>query len=252
MRFASLGSGSSGNATLIEADGTRLLIDCGFSIKETVKRLQRFELTPDDLDALLVTHEHGDHLSGVAPLARRYKFPVWMTHGTHRKARDVKIPNLKLFHAHQSFQIGSLTVRPFPVPHDAAEPCQFVFEQNKQKFGLLTDLGSITPFVVDSLAGCDALLLECNHDRDMLLTGPYPDYLQARVGGNYGHLENSQAADLLQRMDRSRLKKLALGHLSEKNNRPELALAAIQNVIGQPEWLTVLDQQQGGEWQELT
>jgi len=252
MRFASLGSGSSGNATLIEAEGTRLLIDCGFSIKETVKRLQRFDLSPDDIDALLVTHEHGDHLRGVAPLARRYKFPVWMTHGTYRAGRDVKIPNLKLFHAHQDFQIGALSIQPFPVPHDAAEPCQFVFEHKKQRLGVLTDLGSITPFVVENLSGCDALLLECNHDRDMLRNGPYPNYLQARVGGDYGHLENSQAADLLQRMDRSRLKKLALGHLSEKNNRPELALAAIQAVVGQPKWLSVLDQAQGIDWQEVT
>lgn len=223
MRFASLGSGSRGNATLVEAGGVRVLVDCGFPLRELEVRLGRLGVAPETLDAVLVTHEHGDHLRGVGPLARRYRLPVWATAGTLRRGRCGALPSVELCDAHgPGFRVGGLEVRPYPVPHDACEPCQFVFRGDGLQLGLLTDTGSITQHILDCLAGCDGLLLEANHDLEMLRTGPYPPRLQARVGGAYGHLSNDQAAQLLQQLEHRRLRKLLVGHLSEKNNHPEL------------------------------
>jgi len=231
MRFASLGSGSRGNAILIEAEGTRLLVDCGFSAKETEKRLDELDVAADTLDGILVTHEHGDHIRGVGAMARRYKLPVWMTGGTLYSHRCGDLPDVRCFNSHQmEFRVGDIQIAPFPVPHDARETVQFTFTSNGSKFGLLTDSGSVTPHVIDQLQNCDALVLECNHDTKMLAYGPYPPPLQARVGGKLGHLSNRQAADLLRRIDHGRLRHLVAAHLSEKNNTPELAKEALLEV----------------------
>jgi len=231
FRFASLGSGSRGNATLIEAGDTRLLVDCGFAAREFVARCGRLDFDPTRLSAILVTHEHGDHMRGVGAVARRFGIPVWMTHGTWRGADFGTIASLNLFAGHGGgFRVGDIDVLPVPVPHDAREPTQFVFGHRDRRFGLLTDLGSITPRVVEAYDGVDALVLECNHDPQMLACGPYPPSLQARVGGHYGHLANAQAAAFLQRIDHGRLCHLLAAHVSEKNNSPLLAREAVATV----------------------
>lgn len=221
MRFASLGSGSRGNATLVEQGATCVMVDCGFSCAEVEKRLARLGRAPADISAILVTHEHSDHIGGVGRLARKYDIPVWSTPGTLAAARDADIASPNLFNCHRPFAVGELEVLPFPVPHDAREPCQFVFDDGAARLGVLTDIGSLTPHVLRSLDGVDALILEFNHDTAMLADGPYPPRLKQRVGGDFGHLNNAQAADLLERLDRSRLRRLVAAHLSEKNNHPD-------------------------------
>lgn len=228
MRFVSLGSGSRGNSTLIEAGDTRLLLDCGFAARELELRLERLGVAADSLDAVLVTHEHQDHIRGVGALARRHRLPVWLSHGTRRAGRLGEVANIRLLPVdHSPFTIGHIEVAPFPVPHDAREPVQFVFRSGRSSLGILTDVGVVTPHIVQMLHPCSALVLECNHDPGLLASGPYPPSLQRRVGGRLGHLSNLQAGDLLQRLDHARLEHLVAGHLSERNNRPELAREAL-------------------------
>lgn len=257
IRFASLGSGSKGNGTLITCGDTCLLVDCGFTIKETVKRLAQLGVTePGSLAGILVTHEHGDHLSGVAPLARRFNLPVWMSYGTRRVARDVKnLTQLQLFHAGERLRIGDAEVTPFTVPHDAAEPCQFTFQSpGAKRLVLLTDLGKNTPYVQRNLQGCDGILLECNYDTEMMRDGPYPPALQARITGDYGHLGNQQAAEILASMTYDRLQHIVLSHLSEQNNTPEKAQSAILEAVPERvhERVSVSSQQKGtAVWHEI-
>ncbi len=253
MRFTSLGSGSRGNATLVEGGGTRIMIDCGFSAKEAEKRLVEVGLKPEELDGILVTHEHQDHIQGVGPLARRYGLPVWITHGTHLKGRLGEVADLRLIHSHQKdFSVGNLQVQPYPVPHDAWEPVQYAFSVEGLKFGVLTDVGEITPHICHVLADCDALMLEFNHDVEMLANGPYPLSLQRRVGGRLGHLNNQQATDLLARLQHGRLKHLVAAHLSEKNNAPSRVRETILSIIPEmEERLTITQQDSSCGWFEI-
>lgn len=254
LRFASLGSGSRGNATLIECGRTCVVLDCGFPLRETLARLARLGREPASISAILVTHEHGDHLGGVGPLARRLGVPVWMTPGTWRAAQATvgRLPALQLFNCHQAFAVGDLEVQPFPVPHDAHEPSQFVFSDGRRRLGVLTDVGESTPHLEQCLSGCDGLLLECNHDRALLRDGPYPDFLKARVGGRLGHLANDTAAAILSRLDSSHLQCLVAAHLSEKNNTPGLAQAALAGALGcDTEFVQIADQDEGLGWQVL-
>ncbi|HIP52848.1 MAG TPA: MBL fold metallo-hydrolase [Chromatiales bacterium] len=253
MRFASLGSGSRGNALLVEAGDVRILVDCGFAAREIERRLAGIGVNPETLDALLVTHEHGDHSRGVGALARRYNLPVWMTAGTYAQHDWGDLSDLHFFTCHdRGFRVGPLRVEPYPVPHDAREPCQYIFRHGGLQLGCLTDAGAVTPYMINALAACDALLLECNHDTRMLREGPYPPYLQARVGGRLGHLNNDQAADLVGRLDHARLRHLVVGHLSEKNNHPDLARAALLEVAGALEpRLHVAPQDEATGWFEL-
>ncbi len=223
FRFASLGSGSRGNATLVQSDNTLLLIDCGFAARELEHRCAKLAIDLNQLDAILVTHEHGDHQRGVGPVARRYQVPVWMTAGTAQTDFG-KLPDRRLINPHlPAFNIGEITVAPVVVPHDARETVQFVFTCADRRFGLLTDLGHITPHIRTQYTRLDALLLEANHDPQQLANGPYPPSLQARVGGDYGHLSNPQAAEFLRDSDTATLQYLVIAHLSEKNNDPVLA-----------------------------
>ena len=254
MRFASLGSGSRGNATLIACGATYVLLDCGFTLKEVLPRLARFGVTPEMLSAIVVTHEHGDHVRGVAALARQYAIPVWMTPGTRRAlgASVAKLATLHLFNSHASFALGDIEVQPFPVPHDAYEPCQFVFSNGDRRIGVLTDVGSLTPHIEQVLTRCDALILECNHDRDMLRESHYPESLKQRIGGKLGHLNNDASAELLTRVDTSRLQHIVAAHLSEKNNTPYLARTALSNALACAEsWIQIADQDAGLAWRQL-
>jgi phosphoribosyl 1,2-cyclic phosphodiesterase len=250
VRFASLGSGSRGNATLVEAGSTRLLVDCGYSRRELERRLALAGVDPESIDAILITHEHADHVKGVGAVARRYGLPVWCTRGTWRGFDMGEVVRLHLFTPQvDGFRIGGLQVRPYPVPHDAREPVQYVFEADRRRLGILTDTGSLTPHILERLDGVDALLLECNHDPGMLASGPYPPSLQARVGGALGHLSNGQAAQLLSRLEHSRLSHLVAAHLSEKNNRPDLAREAISSVCASlDDRLSVLAQSEVSDW----
>jgi phosphoribosyl 1,2-cyclic phosphodiesterase len=253
LRFASLGSGSKGNATLISSDRTLILVDCGFSIVELTRRMSRLNCGPDDISVILVTHEHSDHIQGVAPLSRRFQIPVWMTHGTWKACKDTGFHSTRHISSHTQFYINNdLQVSPFPVPHDAREPCQFVFDSGDQRLGLLTDVGRVTPHLVKALGACNALMLECNYDPEMLQNGPYPVSLQRRVDGHYGHLANVQAQALLEKLDTSRLTRLIGMHVSEKNNSPELALAALLAGMGREACeISVADQQNGFDWVDL-
>jgi len=254
MRFASLGSGSEGNALLVEAAGTRLLMDCGFGLNDSIARLARLGIAPEQLDGILITHEHGDHSGGVARLARKFGLPVWLTHGTLRVLSDKLsgVERICEIDPHQSFAIGDIEITPYPVPHDAAEPVQFVFGDGVRRLGVLTDAGSSTPHIEAVLGGCDALVLECNHDSDMLMNGDYPWSLKQRVGGRFGHLNNRDAAAILSRLDRGRLQHLVAAHLSRSNNTAELAVAELAGVLGcEAGWIAVATQQDGFDWREI-
>jgi len=249
MQFASLGSGSRGNATLIEAGSTLVMVDCGFSCREVERRMARLDRSPEQLSAVLVTHEHGDHVRGVPVLARKYLLPVWLTRGTHLFMQDDSSLELHYIDGHHTHALGDIEVHPYTVPHDAREPCQFAFSDGTHRFGMLTDSGRITAHIRESLHACDALLLECNHDTDMLARGPYSASLKSRVGGPLGHLSNCQAADLLGEIDTSRLQHVVAAHLSEKNNSPELACAALAGALDcSPDWICVAGQDTGTGW----
>ncbi len=252
MRVASLGSGSRGNGTLIEHASTCVLLDCGFSVRETEKRLARLGKTAGELSAIVVTHEHGDHINGVGALARKFKLPVWATAGTLAADRIGAVTDVRTINSHQAFVLGDLQVQPFPVPHDAREPCQFVFGDGERRLGILTDVGSVTVHIIEQLSGCDALILECNHDKVLLDTGQYPPSLKRRVGGIQGHLSNAQAEDLLRRLETGRLTLLVAAHLSEKHNTPELARAAVATALDcETDWVAVADQDTGLDWREI-
>lgn len=254
LRACSLGSGSSGNALVVEArDGssvTRVLVDNGFNLKQLARRLGRAGLALHDVDAVLVTHEHSDHVGGVARYARQAGVPVYCSEGTARAAGllDHGVQWRELVSGVRQ-DIGAVVVDPYEVPHDAAEPLQFVFGDGRRRLGLLTDAGEPTARIVAALCRVDALVLECNHEEAMLRTGPYAAFLKARIAGARGHLSNAQAADLLRQVDCSRLQWVAAAHLSAQNNTKALASAAIAAVLGcAPGEVAVADQEEGLDW----
>jgi len=240
LRFRSLGSGSTGNGTLIEASSggrtSRLLVDCGFTLKHLDARLARAGLVASDLDAVFITHEHGDHIGCVHALSRRERLPVWMSEGTWLAtgARDFE-GRLQLARDGAEIALGELAVQPFTVPHDAREPLQLRCTDGARSLGILTDLGHATPHVLARLAGLDALLLECNHDSEMLAASAYPAFLKLRVGGNYGHLSNAAASDIARAVHHGGLRHVVAAHLSEQNNRPELVRRALAEALGAQE-----------------
>lgn len=252
MRFASLGSGSAGNGLVVEAGATRVLMDCGFGLADGVARLARLGLAPDDLAGIVVTHEHADHLGGVGRLARKYRLPVWLTAGTLAMAQDLDGVELRVIDSHTAFVIDALELVPYPVPHDAREPVQYVFGDGARRLGVLTDAGCSTPHIEATLAGVDALVLECNHDAAMLQNGPYPASLKRRVGGRFGHLENGQAAALAAKLCHDRLQCVMAAHVSLKNNTPALAQRALAQALGCAEGdVRVACQNAGFDWIEI-
>jgi phosphoribosyl 1,2-cyclic phosphodiesterase len=251
MRFASLGSGSKGNGTLVEFDGETLLIDCGFSVKDTVARLARLGKTPEQLSAVLVTHEHGDHLRGVPALARKYDLPVYITPGTLKAKALGKLPDVRSIEGYRPFNVGPFYVQPVAVPHDAREPAQFVISAAGKTLGILTDLGMITAHVQDSYQHCDALVLEANHDPVMLAYGSYPQSLKQRVGGPWGHLSNQQSAGFLEHFDVARLQHLVVAHISLQNNSLEVAQNVLGPVVQPVAEVIYACQDQGFEWLEV-
>jgi phosphoribosyl 1,2-cyclic phosphodiesterase len=257
VRFASLGSGSEGNALLVEvqsgATTTRVLLDCGFSAKEVERRLARLGSGVEGLDAILITHEHSDHIGSALTLARKWSIPLYMSWGTARAVgADEADVDLHVMCGVEAVAIGDVSVLPYTVPHDAREPLQYVLSDGAGRLGVLTDVGTSTPHISAVLSGCDALVLECNHDVRMLAASRYPQSLKARIGGNHGHLNNEAAAEILASLDRSRMRHLVAAHLSQQNNSPELARAAMASVLGTADTeVVVASQDDGFDWLSL-
>lgn len=250
MRFASLGSGSEGNALVVQAGATTVMVDCGFGIAETIRRCQRLELNPAAISAIVITHEHSDHVGGAPRFARRFGIPVWLTFGT-LAATESRWDGCTLrgFDSHDAFVVGDIEVQPFPVPHDAREPAQMAVTDGVRKLGVLTDVGETTMFIEQSLAECDALFLEANHCEDLLAHSAYPWSLKNRIAGRFGHLSNRASADLLSRLAHPKLQRVVAAHLSRQNNRAELARAAFAQALGAAdEEVLVATQDEGLEW----
>ena len=254
MRFASLGSGSKGNCLIVEEKNTRLLLDCGFSTKEIIARLFRLGIQSNMLDCIIITHEHADHISGVERFARKFDLPVWLTYGTLRAAKETfsTLSKINIIDSHQAFSVSDIDIQPYPVPHDAQEPVQFIFSNGSVKLGVLTDTGCSTTHIETILNRCHGLVLECNHDATLLANSKYPKSLKQRVGGRLGHLENASSAMLLSKLDCSLLQHLIAAHLSEANNTPQLAQSALSGAINcSPDWVGVADQSNGFDWRQL-
>lgn len=252
MRFASLGSGSKGNGTLVQYADTTLLVDCGFSAREAEKRAQKIGFDISKLTAIVVTHEHSDHIGGVNILAKKHQLPVYATPGTASYLSPDIATLIKPFNCHQSFAINDIGVEPFPVPHDAREPSQFVFNSGQHRLGLLTDLGMSTPIIEQVLSGCQALMLETNHDLTMLQNGVYPEHLKQRVSSTMGHLNNSQAAEILNKIDTRQLQHLIAMHISEKNNATDIVKDTLSTMMNcEQDWVQIADQSLGFDWRDI-
>lgn len=240
MRVCLLASGSKGNAVYCECSGTRLLIDAGLSGKAIATRLQEIGVEPEGLDAILISHEHGDHCRGVGPLSRRYDLPVYLHPETHKALPGLgRIDQLHKIAIGEQFTVGNVTIGTFPTTHDVEVSVGYTLTGAEGKIGLATDLGLATRLVLDHLQKCRVLVLETNHDEMMLRDGPYPWPLKQRIKGRHGHLSNTHAAELLKQVLWPGMEAVFLAHLSETNNSPELALAAINGVLddreGRPE-----------------
>lgn len=252
MQFAILGSGSRGNASLIEADGSCVMVDCGFSMKETEARLARLGRQPDQINAILVTHEHTDHIKGVGAFSRKHKVPVYTTRGTGKSKMLGNLPSWHRISPEDSFSIGGLHIQSFPVPHDAREPCQFIFTDGNRRFAQLTDTGSSTSHIEQLLSGCHAMILECNHDPDMLSESMYPESVKQRIRSKYGHLSNGQAANFLQAIDVGQLQQIVLAHLSEQNNTPYLARESVSDALNcETDWIEIAEQDASLDWRTI-
>jgi phosphoribosyl 1,2-cyclic phosphodiesterase len=253
LRFKSLGSGSTGNCTLVEASGLlpfRMLVDCGLGIRQLALRLGQAGLQPEDIHAIFITHEHGDHIGCALALALRHRIPVWMSQGTYWAMGAPDFDGLlHIARDGHKIDLGGLQLMPFSVPHDAREPLQLSCTDGASKLGILTDLGHATPHVLAQLQTCDALLLECNHDTEMLNQSAYPPFLKRRVGGLHGHLSNAAAADIARAAVHAGLKHLVAAHLSLKNNQPELVRQVMSDALG---WhgsdIVVADAANGTPW----
>ena len=237
MRLCSIASGSSGNCIYVGSETTHLLVDVGISGKRTEAGLQTLDISPKDLDGILITHEHADHIAGLGVLARKYDIPIYGTPGTIKaikgsssvgKIDDELFVELK---ADSKFMIKDIGVNPMKISHDASEPVAYRFSYGSKKVAICTDLGVYNDYTVESLRGMDALLIEANHDVNMLQVGPYPYYLKQRILGDKGHLSNENSGKLLSRILHNGLSTIILGHLSKENNLPELAYEAVRMEI---------------------
>lgn len=252
MRFTSLGSGSGGNALVVECGSTRVMMDCGFGMGEARERLGRAGLAPSDLAGIVVTHEHDDHLGGVAGFAAKHAIPIHLTRGTAQWL-PAEFPSalVRIIDPHTPFAVGDVLVEPFPVPHDAREPVQFVFSDGDARVGVVTDLGCSTHHVEQKLSHCRALVVECNHDLDMLWKGSYPIGLKHRIAGRFGHLDNGTAAAMVKNLERPGLRHVIAAHLSEQNNTPALAVRALATALDCEEsWISVANQRDGFGWRD--
>ncbi|MEW5803805.1 MAG: MBL fold metallo-hydrolase [bacterium] len=220
-----MGSGSSGNSILVCSKETKILVDAGFSASEIVSRMAMVSARPDELCGILISHEHIDHIRSAGVLGRRYRIPLYLNASTYEAARIKlgRLHQLEIFETNQKLKLHDLFIEPFSVPHDAADPVNFCFSLEGRKLGIATDLGRPTTLVRQMLKDCHALILESNHDPEMLLCGPYPWWLKQRIRGGFGHLSNEGSQSLLRELLHEELKNVILAHLSEKNNHTALA-----------------------------
>lgn len=252
IRYCVLASGSKGNALYIETSGGAVLVDCGLSGKELLRRLNMVGLDPGRLTAILVTHEHRDHVLGVGVAARKFKIPVYVNPRTARRLGDSLGPvEIRKFETGQSFELTDLVIHPFSVSHDAADTVGFTFTLGKLKLGLATDLGEATRLVRHHLSGCHGLIMEANHDVTMLDEGPYPWETKRRVKGRHGHLSNEDSAELLKELVHRDLISVTLAHLSETNNQPHLPLELASVVLNGRCRLSAASQSEPGEVEEI-
>lgn len=254
LRFKNLGSGSTGNATVVEGRSgsqvRRLLIDCGFGIRQLQARLAQAQLQIEDLDAVFITHEHSDHIGCALAVALRYRIPVWMSHGTHAALGTPDFDGmLRVAHDMEAIDLGAFEARPFTVPHDAREPLQLRCSDGAHHLGVLTDLGHASDHVLQQLHGCHALMIEANHDPELLQASRYPLFLKRRVGGPYGHLANRATADILRAVRHPGLQRVVAAHLSAQNNAPGLAQQALAPALEWPaEAIAVASPTTGTPW----
>ena len=257
FRFRSLVSGSSANATLVESFQAgrvfRALVDCGLNMRQLEKHLARESLSASMLDAVFVTHEHSDHVGCCFDIGRKWQVPVWTSRGTYEGAGSPDVNGaLRIIRDGETFEWGSMQVNPFTVPHDAREPLQLSISQGEQKLTLLTDLGHVTDHVLSSIDGSHAIVIESNHDPELLLQSKYPAFLKRRISGKHGHLPNNVAGQILSEIYHPGLQHVVAAHLSRQNNQPELARSTLADALG---WHTsrvhVATQEAGCSWIDL-
>ena len=238
LLFQTLASGSKGNAILVCSHKTRILLDSGLSAKELVRRLELTGVKAGQLDAVVISHEHTDHVRGLGTLSRRFDLPVYLSQGTldNLPAEIGQLADVKLFQPGNSFVIGDLKIKPFAISHDAQDPAGFVLEHEAHRLGVCTDLGVATQLVRTRLHGCQGLVLEANHDPELLLNGPYPLPLKQRIRSRHGHLSNAESFELLQSITHTALQIVLFAHLSEVNNQPDLVLRSSRDFLNDVGW----------------
>lgn len=233
INFCSLISGSSGNCTFISSGDTKLLVDCGMSGKNLEKLLTSIDVRPTDINAMLITHEHSDHVRGAGIVSRRYNIPVIATQKTHMAMDigNISDENKILIKPYEDFEIGKIGIKAFSIPHDAADPVGYTFETDNKKYTIATDIGKMSDELLSHIKGSHSVILESNHDVDMLMFGPYPFPLKQRILGDFGHLSNEFAAVAALELVKSGTQNIMLGHLSENNNTPEIAMLETYNTL---------------------
>ncbi len=234
MQISLLASGSKGNAVYVESGETRLLIDAGLSGVEIIKRLHKIGVDERSLHAILISHDHSDHVRGAGTLARKLKIPLLASYPTRLACERLlkKTENIE-FESGCQFTFRDLFIDPFPITHDSADPVGFTIESSEGRIGFATDFGIVTRLVADKLKNCNLLILEANHDEEMLLNGPYPWHLKQRIRSRHGHISNSESMNLLQELLHDKLEGILLAHLSEVNNSPDLPLNAAKRVLSE-------------------
>ncbi len=239
--FQVLASGSKGNSILVCSPKTRILMDAGLSGRELARRLEKTPVNGHQLDALVLSHEHSDHVHGAGILSRRFGLPVYLSEGTldSLPPQIGRLAQHEIFQVGTSFRIGDLSLQSFSISHDAREPSGFVIEHDGVKLGVCTDLGVATQLVKTRLKGCHGLIIEANHDVDRLINGPYPWHLKQRIRSRHGHLSNSDTCELLKTLHHECLHSVVFAHLSEINNLPELVMEASSELTEDPAWENV-------------
>lgn len=235
FKFCSLFSGSSGNSLFVETDKTKILVDCGESAKKITESLSDIDIKIEDIDAILVTHEHIDHVKSLGTLSKKFDIPIYTNLETlnamPEQAKKIKTDNIHLFDFNNDFSIGDLQIHAFSIPHDAANPCAFNIYKNNKKMSIATDIGHMTPEIINNLKKSSFLLLESNYDPNILKCSPYPYHLKERISGPLGHLSNDTAGQTVSCLINSGLKTVMLGHLSKENNFPELAYKTVMDEL---------------------
>lgn len=238
MKLKSLKSGSKGNASLVYTKNTKILVDCGISGKAVKEAMAQLDISPEEINGIVVTHEHYDHIKGIGVMMRRYDIPVYANSMTwaaimQNDLGKLNDKNIKIFEGVEPFVIGDISINPFKIPHDAAFPVGYAFDDGRTRAAVATDMGMLTEEVFRAIGGCKEVLVESNHDVNMLEIGPYPYQLKRRILGSYGHLSNDDAAKAAELLVRMGTENIMLGHLSEENNYPGLAYETVRMGLAQ-------------------